>query len=287
MTIAGPYLLALPFPPTTIRILTLNNLSHPHHVTTSIMTDDKRPKKSRILNSSVGKLKHSNGSTRRDPAGIRTDVKEEGSSSSSQSPYDKSSHSASHSPAKGSDAASPATPSDTQRHEDIVGGEVTIKQEPGQPPKLSRSTSRKIVTHPPHLYDECEDKTEEAKRCFQVIPACSYSSKYIGSSEQDSMDCDCTEEWGKATQAFVYFQIWPTITDASSQIAMRKPMQHVVQIQIVSIVLPRWSASATAGAEQIVKTNVSRPENMQMLPSSKQKRKVTVYGLMLRFLLTR
>ncbi|KAL8872673.1 MAG: hypothetical protein Q9174_001736 [Haloplaca sp. 1 TL-2023] len=87
----------------------------------------------------------------------------------------------------------------TPRNEEIIPGSVTLKQQPGQPPKLARSTSQKLAPRTPPLFDEYPDKTEEAKRAFQVIPGCIYSSKSIGATET-AMDCDCTEEWDASPQ---------------------------------------------------------------------------------------
>lgn len=81
-------------------------------------------------------------------------------------------------------------------HEEVVGGEVTVKLEPGQPPKLARSSSQKIRAKPPQLFDEYPSRTEEAQSKFDVISACIYGAKYMGSTEH-GMDCDCTEEWSR------------------------------------------------------------------------------------------
>ena len=86
--------------------------------------------------------------------------------------------------------------SDVSQSEEIVGGEVIVKMEPGQPPKLARSSSHKIPLRPAQLFSDCESKTEESKGVFEVIPTCTYSSKYMGATEH-GMDCDCSEEWGK------------------------------------------------------------------------------------------
>ncbi len=85
-------------------------------------------------------------------------------------------------------------------HPDVVGGEMTVKMEPTQPPKLARTASQKGPARPAALFDSYPDKTEESKGTFQVIEACMYSSKQIGSTEQ-AMECDCAEEWGKTTMA--------------------------------------------------------------------------------------
>lgn len=143
-----------------------------------------------------------------EPGRLRTDeIKEESASSNSQSPSDTSMRSASQSPTKHEKASqSPFTSS--EKHEEIVGGEITVKQEPGQPPKLSRSTLQKIVARSPPVFSDYEDKIKEARETFEVIPECSYSSKYIGSSEHDSMDCDCAEEWGKHLSTSICITNW-------------------------------------------------------------------------------
>lgn len=80
--------------------------------------------------------------------------------------------------------------------EETIGGDVTLKMEPGKPPKLARSTSHKIEKRPPPLFHEYEDKTEEAKSSFDVLPECTYANKYLGTTET-ALECDCAEEWGK------------------------------------------------------------------------------------------
>lgn len=97
----------------------------------------------------------------------------------------------------------PSLSPDTMKddHEEIVGGEVVVKLVPGHPPKLARTLTQKIVARPAPLFHSYEDKTEECKSSFQVISACIYSSKHIGSTEH-AMECDCTEEWGKTIRTF-------------------------------------------------------------------------------------
>jgi hypothetical protein len=80
--------------------------------------------------------------------------------------------------------------------EQVVGGDITLKLEPGEPPKLARTASHKVAARSPPMFDNYEDKTKEAKGVFEVIPQCIYSAKYLGSTEH-AMECDCTEEWGK------------------------------------------------------------------------------------------
>jgi hypothetical protein len=82
-------------------------------------------------------------------------------------------------------------------HEDMVGGDVTLKQELGKPPKLSRATSRKVERRPPPLFNDYKDSTSEAISTFQVMTECSYANKNLGSTDP-ALECDCAEEWGKS-----------------------------------------------------------------------------------------
>ena len=79
---------------------------------------------------------------------------------------------------------------------EVVAGEVTVKLEPGQPPKLARTPSKSIVARCAPTFESYEDKTEEATGVFQLFTECTYSAKYLGSTEH-AMECDCAEEWGK------------------------------------------------------------------------------------------
>ena len=81
---------------------------------------------------------------------------------------------------------------------EVIGGEMALKSEPARPPKPARMASHKAPSRPVTLFDAYADKTEESKGTFQVIDACIYSSKQIGSTEQ-AMECDCAEEWSKIT----------------------------------------------------------------------------------------
>lgn len=105
------------------------------------------------------------------------------------------SRSKSQSPAKRqpSDASSP----DTDAHEEVLGGEITLKMEPGKAPKLSRTASHKVISRPPPLYLDLSDSTEVAKDTFAVLPECTYANKNIGTTEH-ALECDCSEEWGKS-----------------------------------------------------------------------------------------
>lgn len=62
-------------------------------------------------------------------------------------------------------------------------------------PKLTRKSSNKAPTRAAPLYDSLPNVTSKACEAFQVIPDCLYGSKNLGSTDNDSFDCDCREEW--------------------------------------------------------------------------------------------
>jgi histone-lysine N-methyltransferase SETD2 len=96
------------------------------------------------------------------------------------------------SPAK-SESQLPQTPNGNM--ESVVGGDITVKLEPGKTPKLARSSSQKIVSRPPPLFSDEPDMYDEATSTFEVIDDCIYAAKWLGSTEQ-AMDCDCREAYG-------------------------------------------------------------------------------------------
>ncbi|KAF2213101.1 hypothetical protein CERZMDRAFT_39669 [Cercospora zeae-maydis SCOH1-5] len=93
-------------------------------------------------------------------------------------------------------ADSPAIKTDD---EETVGGEVTLKTEPGKPPKLSRTTSHKIEKRSPRLFFDYADTTEESKSTFEVLSQCTYANKYLGTTEH-ALECDCAEEWDPSSR---------------------------------------------------------------------------------------
>ena len=162
---------------------------------TTTMTEHKQSKKPRGIENGVEGL-HLESADALGKSG--KEIKQEATSSNRSSSRDTSMNSSSQSPMKVElPTRSPSTGSG--KHEEIVGGEVTVKLEPGHPPKLARSSSHKIISKPAPLFHHLPSKTEESKDSFQVLEQCSYTSKYIGSTEHGSMDCDCAEEWGKTT----------------------------------------------------------------------------------------
>ncbi len=145
----------------------------------------------------VEEVKMKNGSRSEEVRG-RTragDIKEESSTGGTNTPKSFILKSSSSSPEKSVNSVqSPKMGS--EKMEETVGGGITVKLEPGKPPKLSRSSSQKIISRPAPLFDDYPDDTNEAKSTFQVIPECVYSNRSIGSTEH-AMDCDCADEWGK------------------------------------------------------------------------------------------
>ncbi len=159
------------------------------------MTEDKRLRRNKVLEESVEDLHLENGHTKKVGGGRRSESTV--ASNGVLTPNDAAMKSGTQSPLINEKVSeSPYTGSD--EHEEVIGGGVTVKEEAGQPPKLSRTTSQKVVARPPLLFDRCPTKTEEARGTFDAISECTYTSKYIGSTEHGSMECDCQEDWGRA-----------------------------------------------------------------------------------------
>ena len=158
------------------------------------MSEDKRSRRNRVLESSVEDLHLENGNSKRAMGGRRREANT--LSNSPFTPNDTSVASETQSPIK-DEKASESPHVGSGKYEENVGGGVTVKEEVGQPLKLSRTTSQKIIARPPPLFDQCSSETEEARSTFDVIPECTYTSKHIGSTEHGSMECDCQEDWGQ------------------------------------------------------------------------------------------
>lgn len=78
-----------------------------------------------------------------------------------------------------------------------IGGEVELKIEPNEAPKLVRKTSQRAPRRPPPLFFDYEDKTTEATSSFSLLAECVYANKHLGTTEH-ALECDCAEEWGKS-----------------------------------------------------------------------------------------
>lgn len=159
------------------------------------MSTPKLSRRDQGLESAVQGIRLENGGSSRAPASRRITRK---TSTPLDTPSPRSTmRTGSQSPVKNGHAFDLSTPNDGI-HEEIVGGDVTVSVEPGQPPKLSRTTPHKIKARPLALFSDAVDTTSEAQKQFDMISNCSYCNKYIGSTEHGSMDCDCVEEWGKS-----------------------------------------------------------------------------------------
>ncbi|KAF2471336.1 SET domain-containing protein [Lindgomyces ingoldianus] len=112
-------------------------------------------------------------------------------------PHKPKSRSASQSPVKQDSPSSSA--SGKVELEEVVGGDITLKMEPGKAPRLSRTASQKVVSRPPPLFLDLPDATETAKTTFKILPECTYGNKTLGTTEH-ALECDCAEEWGR----FIY-----------------------------------------------------------------------------------
>jgi hypothetical protein len=85
--------------------------------------------------------------------------------------------------------------------EEVLASDISLKLEPGKPPKIARTSSKKVPVRPPPSYLHLEDATAEARRTFDVLTHCSYANKTLGASEP-AWECDCTEEWGMFISSF-------------------------------------------------------------------------------------
>lgn len=183
------------------------------------MTEDKRSRRKKVLEESVEDLHLENGDSKRAGGGRRSESTT--ASNGVLTPNDAAMRSGTQSPIKNEKfSESPYT--GNEEHEEVIGGGVTVKEEAGQPPKLSRTTSQRVVARPPLLFDTCPSKTEEARGTFDAISECTYSSKYIGSTEHGSMECDCQEEWGRADLEFSKLFYLCMDTDTPLQILMQR-----------------------------------------------------------------
>lgn len=108
--------------------------------------------------------------------------------SASRSPYPKQS-------------ASQSPKSEDEDGEEHIGGDITVTVEPGKAPKLLRTSSQKIIARPPQLFSDLPDSTEESLDVFHLIKDCIYGAKHFGASDNDALDCDCSEEWSELSQS--------------------------------------------------------------------------------------
>lgn len=73
--------------------------------------------------------------------------------------------------------------------------DTATPETPQAVPSRSRKQTKNIVIKHAAVYSHLPDATEESCNSFQVINECLYGSKYMGSSDTDTLDCECAEDW--------------------------------------------------------------------------------------------
>ncbi len=164
------------------------------------MADDTRDTKSQLVGAALSEMKLEEGDWLSDAEDTVTrsgtyDAPTPEAIKRSRSPTPTASKSASQSPIKKQSTSQ--SPKSEESGEEIIAGDITVSAEPGKAPKLSRKGSQKVVARSPRLFSHMEDSTDEAISIFQVIKDCIYGSKFMGSSDHDALDCDCSEEWSE------------------------------------------------------------------------------------------
>ncbi|KUJ12779.1 uncharacterized protein LY89DRAFT_192605 [Mollisia scopiformis] len=162
------------------------------------MADDTRDIKPEAVDAALGDMKLEEGGSQYgelDTAnGNYEDFPTPGGAKMSRSTTPAANKSVSQSPIK-KQSASQTPRSEDDEGLEVVGGDIIVTSEPGKARKLQRKGTQKIRARTPLLFDALPDATEEAVSVFQVIKECIYGSKYMGYSEHDALDCDCSEEW--------------------------------------------------------------------------------------------
>lgn len=97
------------------------------------------------------------------------------------------------------------TPKSEDSSAEGISNDITIQVEPGKAPKLSRKASAKMAQKPPALFGDFPDATVESKTHFTPIRDCIYGSKLMGSSEHDTLGCDCSPEYSKSKSPSVIY----------------------------------------------------------------------------------
>ena len=93
--------------------------------------------------------------------------------------------------------STPSTPTLKPEQEDMVGGDITVKVEPGQAPKLTRSSAKKLPLRPAPKFLDVQDAGPETRKGFDVLATCTYANKFLGLTDP-ALECDCQEEWGES-----------------------------------------------------------------------------------------
>jgi histone-lysine N-methyltransferase SETD2 len=230
------------------------------------MADDTRDIKSEEVDEALGDMKIGEGQNNH--TGFANGTSKHVDSRSSTPAITKSS---SQSPVK-RQSASTTPKSEIDEDEEVIGGDIVVTVEPGKAPKLSRKSSQKITSRAPMLFDHVPDATDEALTVFQRIKDCIYGSKYMGASEHDALDCDCSEEWSKCTSSI-------NSRYACANIAqMTAATMHAEKIRTASIVPQKWNVwMVIAIAVLGVKISVSSSDSTPMFQSSRRRRKDMAY----------
>lgn len=180
-----------------------------------VMSDSENETKSARLEPELRDMKLEEGATLSMGESDGAKVKAEDADPPTPSaipPRLKASRSKSQSPLPKHDSEA-SSPADSIK-EEVVGGDIVLKMEPGpggRALKLSRSASQKVVSRPPPLYLDLPDSTEAAKDTFIVLPECTYSNKFIGTTDP-ALECDCSEEWGKSLHNLLFLQLGNALT---------------------------------------------------------------------------
>lgn len=61
--------------------------------------------------------------------------------------------------------------------------------------KSTRKNPQQLPMRTSKLFSHLADVTEEASRGFAILSDCVYASKALGNSGQETLDCDCEEDW--------------------------------------------------------------------------------------------
>lgn len=79
---------------------------------------------------------------------------------------------------------------------EVVGGDVELRLDENERPRLVRKQSHKVPRRPAELFTHLPDATAQATSTFSVLRECVYANKYMGITEH-ALECECAEEWGK------------------------------------------------------------------------------------------
>lgn len=79
---------------------------------------------------------------------------------------------------------------------EVVGGDVELRLDENERPRLVRNKSQKVSRRPPELFTHLPDATAQATSTFSVLRDCVYANRYMGITEH-ALECECAEEWGK------------------------------------------------------------------------------------------